>query len=171
MALFPLFLLTWGRISPTFVLLSLSQGEGQGGMAEASSMHTGAAAWPDPPDAEGFMALFPQSASTSTSKPTQGHTWRGGRCSSSLSTSGPRGRRQSCSRPCKRALTVPTSRSLSSPWSNKAMVVRWYQVRPGGTLYEKGRGCLSEDGRGHIQAWGTVAVARVCFPSTGLQGP
>ena len=89
-------------------------------------------------DTEGFVGLFPQSASTSTSKPMQGRTWRGGRCSSSLSTSGPSGRQQSCSRLCKRASTVPTSRSWSSPWSSRAPVVRWCQVRPWSGLYEEG---------------------------------
>ena len=102
------------------------------------ALHTGAAPGLMCFHAEGFVGLFPQSASTSTSKPTRGRTWRGGRCSSSPSTSGLSGHQPSCSRLCKRALTVPTSRSWSSPWSSRAMVARWCQVRPWSGLYEEG---------------------------------
>ena len=123
----------------------LSQDQGQGDMAEASPVCTGATPGLMCFDAEGFVGLFPQSASTSTSKPTQGRTWRGGRYSSSPSTLGPRGRRLSCSRLCKRASTVPTSRSWSSPWSSRVTVVRWCQVKPWSRLYEEGRGCVSKE--------------------------
>lgn len=93
-------------------------------------------------DTELYGSLFPQSASTSTSKPTQGPTWRGGRCSSCPSTSGPSGRRRSCSRRCRRASTVPTSRSWSSPWSSRATVARWCLVRPWGRFLRRATASL-----------------------------
>ena len=138
------YLSSWEELVPLWPF-QLSQGQSQGDMAEAScprppspAPHTGATAGLMCFDTEGFVGLFPQSASTSTSKPMQGRTWRGGRCSSSLSTSGLSGRQQSCSRLCKHASTVPTSRSWSSPWSSRATVARWCQVRPWSGRYEEG---------------------------------
>lgn len=75
-----------------------------------------------------FCSPCPQCASTLTSRLTQGHTWRGGSCSSFRSAWGLSGPQLSCSRRCRPASTVHTSPGWSSPLSNRATAASWCQV-------------------------------------------
>lgn len=75
----------------------------------------------------GILCL--QSAFMSTNKQTWGRTSTEKRCSSCPSTLARSGRRQPCSKQCKPASTVHSSKRWSSPSSDRAMEARWCQVK------------------------------------------
>lgn len=75
----------------------------------------------------GILCL--QSAFMSTNKRTWGRTLTGKRCSSCRSTLARSGRRRPCSKRCKPASTVHSSKRWSSPSSGRAMEERRCQVK------------------------------------------
>lgn len=75
----------------------------------------------------GILCL--QSAFMSTNKRTWGRTLTEKRCSSCQSTLARSGRRRPCSKQCKPASTVHSSKRWSSPSSGRATEARWCQVK------------------------------------------